>query len=292
MSNNVALYELFPKHLYDIKANFSVQVYQSEQEQTCTYEIPIENRTHRIELQKLYPWNEDLQAFTDFGDLSLRIHIGAEEQFGIQSVGELISRIFVFGMDSKIANQIPVTNTTRILGEVFGEEIAYKIAHLANYHEIDAKNLVENLVCSAYIEAENAGVVPVDPWKRNPNPEQILENEIQLWNLFPEVLRDLHITHNIDLEEDEGGKFMRITLVDDLAKTDSVDMYLRYQWDNEIQAYNQYLEPKLKITIWTDADEDISHWCILDRMKTLDQLFNVVFGMSINEFRYGRGYGY
>lgn len=174
--------------------------------------------------------------------------------------------------------------------KIFGEEIAFKIAHLAAYHEIDARNLVEHLVCSAYIEAENAGVVPIDPWDKNPDPEQVLENEIQLWNSFPEILRDLHVTHAIDLEGDEGGKFKRITLMDVFAKTDSVDMYLRYQWDNEIQAYNQYLEPKLEITIQTDVDEDISHRCILDRVKTLDQLFNAVFGMSIDEFRYERGY--
>lgn len=289
--NNIAIFEDFPRHLYDIKANFSVQVYQSEQEQTCTYEIPIENRTHRIELQKLYPWNEDLQAFTDFGDLSLRIHIGAEEQFGIQSVGELISRIFVFGMDSKIANQIPVM--------IFNEETTYKIAHLAEYHEIDARNLVEHLICDAYIEAEDAGVVPVDPWDRNPNPDSVLENETFLWDSFPEALRDLHIEHEIEGHGDEDGDYITIYIDDEDAKIDCVYMTKRFAWDEDRQCYNLYRDGKLEIEIEVPTDEldeglmkqgVCCGFQSLHRMKTLDQLFEVVFGMSVEQKKWERGY--
>lgn len=183
--------------------------------------------------------------------------------------------------------------------KIFGEEIAFKIAHLAAYHEIDARNLVEHLVTSAYMDAENAGIVPVDPWGRNPNPDSVLENEIFLWDSFPEVLRDLHIEHEIEGHGDEDGEHITIYIDDEDAEIDCVYMTRRYAWDEDRQCYNPCRDWKLEIEIEVPTDE-LDEGLIkqgvycgfqpLHRMKTLDQLFEVVFGMSVEQKKWERGY--
>lgn len=180
--------------------------------------------------------------------------------------------------------------------KIFGEEIAFKIAHLAAYHEIDARNLVEHLICDAYIEAEDAGVVPVDPWSRNPNPDSVLENELFLWNSFPEALRDLHIEHEIDGYGDEDGDCITIYLDDDYARVSRVFMTKRYSWDEDRQCYNPHKGWKLEIEIEVPTDELDERGKVrygirpLRRIKTLDQLFHEVFGMSLEQKKWERGY--
>lgn len=184
------------------------------------------------------------------------------------------------------AAQVVVDNLLRVIGNA---EFEFKIRNLARYNGMGPFRILTHLVNSAYMEAEDAGVVPVDPWSRNPFPKQVMENNSDLWNSFPELLRDLHIPHEIELEEDEGGQFKRIILTDP-CPTDYVDMYMRYEWDSEIQAYNRYLDAKLEISTRIEADEGVFHTNILNRMKNLDQLFKAVFDRTIDEYRYEREY--
>lgn len=191
-----------------------------------------------------------------------------------------------------------------VLGEILSKygrlfvkpELNFKIQELAKYHELGITQLITNLICEAYIEAENAGVVPVDPWKRNPNPDSVLENETFLWNSFPEALRDLHIEHEIDGHGDEDGERITIYIDDNDAKTDRVYMTKRYAWDEERQCFNPYRSWKLEIEIEVPTDELDERGKVrygirpLRRIKTLDQLFNEVFGMSFEQKKWERGY--
>lgn len=182
------------------------------------------------------------------------------------------------GAESEIANRIPVTNTAQI----FGEEIAYKITHLAQYHEIDARSLLEHLVTSAYIEAENAGNVPVDPWNRNPNSDSRDENNPALFHQFPEFLRDLHIPHTIDRFSDEDGNFIEIWFLNSEAGVSTfVMLHQRYAWDDDLSAFVQGKSDRFEITVWNQylgrETTSVTH---LKGIKTVKQLAEKV-GLTI-----------
>ncbi len=125
-----------------------------------------------------------------------------------------------------------------------------------------------------------------------PIPENDLENNIMLWDSFPEALRHLHIEHEIDLTEDEYSQTINIFIRDERAKVDRVLLIKRFVWDDIRQSYNPYFGWKLDITteILPDADAEVDAW--LDRkiktltgVKNLDQLFEAVFGKSVSEFK-------
>lgn len=126
-----------------------------------------------------------------------------------------------------------------------------------------------------------------------PIPET-LENNIMLWDSFPEALRDLHIEHEIDLTEDEQSQTINIFIRDERAKVDRVLLIKRFVWDDIRQSYNPYFGWKLDITteILPDADAEADVWIRWDRerktltgIKNLDQLFEAVFGKSVSEFK-------